>query len=614
MAEFYADVRDVKFVLFEQARIDKLFSYGRYQDLDRDTVEAMIDEAYKFAKNQMAPMNDASDREGAVYDPATSEVKVPQAFHDTWKLFRESGFVGISHSPEWGGMGMPYTLHLAMNDFFFGACLAFSLDTLLTTGAAHLVDAFGSDALKKTYLEKMYNGEWAGTMCLTESGAGSDVGALRTKARKEGDHYLIEGEKIFITFGEHDITPNIVHAVLARIEGAPAGTKGISLFLVPKYLVGADGSLGERNDVRASGVEHKMGIHASPTCTMQFGESGRCVGYLLGEENKGMRAMFQMMNEARISVGLQGAALANAAYQYALNYAKERIQSKDIMSRDEAGVPIVRHPDVRQMLMQQKAISEGTRALLLRTAFFYDAAEASDDPAERERYLGLVELLTPICKAYASDQGFRSTELSMQTMGGYGYLKEYPVEQYMRDTKIASIYEGTNGIQALDLVGRKLPAKGGANFQSLIGMMMEFGAEHAEHPILGNEMGLLGKAIEAIVDVTTHFAMTGQKDPTGPILDATPYLDLFGQLVVGWLLLEQGTIAWPAFEAICKDKGVDPADRKAVAALCAENDEARFYHDKMKVAQFWARRSLPLVPAKAAVVKSSDRSPLEAIF
>jgi alkylation response protein AidB-like acyl-CoA dehydrogenase len=612
MPDFIADLQDIKFALFEQAGVEKLFQTEKYKDLDRETVQSILNEAYKFAREVLAPLNAVGDAEGCKLDKATGKVTVPKAFKEIYDLYCKNGWLGLSANAAWGGQGMPYAIHLAVNDLFFGACLAFCLKALLGTGAAHLVESFGTDALKNTFLEKMYTGVWSGTMCLTESGAGSDVGACRTRARKDGDHYLIEGEKIFISWGEHDVTPNICHAVLARLEGAPEGTKGLSLFLVPKVRVHPDGSLGEPNDVVCSNIEHKMGIHVSPTCTLVFGGNGKCHGYLLGEENKGFRAMFQMMNEARISVGLQGAALANAAYQLALAYARERKQGKNMVTGKDT--MIIDHPDVRQMLLWQKAISEGCRALLLRTAIFEDLGSTSASAEDRERYHGLVEILTPICKAYAADQGFRSTELSVQTLGGYGYLKEYGVEQHLRDNKIASIYEGTNGIQALDLIGRKLPAKGGGDFKALVALMSELIGLHGKHPILAAEIGVLAQARDALVEASMYFATVGAKKPLLPVLNATPYLDLFGQVVVGWLLLEQAVIAWPKLEAILKARGVDAKDTIALQKLCGDDAEARFYDGKLKAAQFFAHRALAQSAAKAAVLKSGDETPLAISF
>ena len=614
MAEFTADVRDLKFVVFDQVGIQKLFAYPRFRELDRDTVDAVLDAAYELARSVMAPVNRPSDREGATYDKTTCKVLVPPSFHEVYRQYTEGGWVGLAHDPAWGGQGMPWTLQLAASDFFFAACMSFCLWSLLGSGAAHLVEVFGSVELKRTYLRKMYSGEWSGTMCLTEPGAGSDVGAARTKAKKLGDHFLIEGEKIFITYGDHDMTEQICHAVLARVEGAPPGTRGLSLFLVPKRRVLPDGSLGALNDVRCTGIEHKMGIHGSPTCTMVFGETGDCHGWLLGEEGKGMRAMFQMMNEARVNVGLQGTAAANAAYQYALAFAKERVQGKEVArARDDAapGATIVHHPDVRRMLMWQKAIAEGTRAMVVRSGFFNDVARFTDDPAERETYQGLADLMTPITKAYASDMGFRSIELSVQTLGGYGYISEYPVEQYLRDAKIASIYEGTNGIQALDLAGRKLGLQGGAPLKALLGMVTKVVETASTQPALAPDGDRLAEARDALADAAGYFARAGTTDPVAPVLEAAPFLEAAGQVVLGWLLLEQATIALPRLAEICARKGVKIDDAAALAALCEADADARFYDGKVKVAQFWARRSLPLVRTRVAMLKAGDRSALE---
>jgi alkylation response protein AidB-like acyl-CoA dehydrogenase len=457
----------------------------------------------------------------------------------------------------------------------------------------------------------MYRGIWGGTMCLTEAQAGSDVGASKTRARKEGDHYLIEGEKVFITFGEHDLAPNIVHAVLARVEGAPPGTKGLSLFAVPKHRVKDDGSLGEWNDVACSNIEHKLGIHGSPTCTMVFGANGSCWGWLLGEEGGGMRAMFQMMNEARISVGLQGAALANAAYQQALAYARERLQGTDLKAFKDPNapkVPIIRHPDVRMMLMRQKAYAEGSRALLIFAAYCADRERVAEDEKEAARWRNLTEILTPICKAYCSDMGFRVTEWALQTHGGYGYIREYPAEQYLRDAKIASIYEGTNGIQALDLVGRKLSMEGGAPLYALAGLFSSFIDKHKRHPLLRGELEAFTEARDVWGDVNAYFMASAlQKQLLVPLVNASGYLALAGDLLMAYLLLDQAVIATRKLEAL----GVNPGDAKAVATLTRENPEARYLDGKIKTARFFCAHELPQVRAKAAAIKSGDLSAMQ---
>ncbi|MBI5478539.1 MAG: acyl-CoA dehydrogenase [Deltaproteobacteria bacterium] len=616
MADFAADVRDIKFTLFEHLGADKVFAAERYESFSRDDVEMILDEAYKFAREVLAPINGPGDKEGVHFDKATFAVTLPKGFKDAYTKFCENGWLGLGMSQEFGGGGVPASFGLAANEFFLGANMSFYLTALLTVGASHLIESFGNEEQKKTYCEKMYTGKFSGTMCLTESGAGSDVGASKTKAKKEGDHYLIEGEKIFITAGDHDFTQQKVHLVLARTDGAPKGTKGLSLFVVPKYRVNTDGSLGEFNDVVCSNIEHKMGIHASPTCTLVFGGNGNCHGWILGNECDGMKQMFQMMNEARVTVGLQGTATANAAYQAALAYARERLQGSEILKMkdpDAPKVPIINHADVRQMLLWQKAIGEGTRALLYLCAYYEDMAAISTGK-DKEKYEGLSAILTPICKAYASDQGFRATELAVQTLGGYGYTQEYPCEQYLRDCKIASIYEGTNGIQALDLVGRKIGAKGGAHLMALAGEINGFVGKNKDHPTLAGDFKTLQAAVGALGDVSMFFAMNGMKDPMTPLLNATPYLAVFGDVVCGWLLLQQAVVAHTKLKDICAAKAVDAADGKAMARLCEEDDEARYCDGKVKTARFWSARVLALVPARVAVIKSGDKTPLEITF
>ncbi len=614
MADFVADIRDIKFVLFEQLDIDKLLSSERYGAFTRQDMEMILDEAYKFAKDALGPINSVLDSKGCTIKDG--KVTVPEEFHEPYKMFAEGGWQALAHNPEYGGQGAPSCMMTAACDLFFGANISFNLGALLTTGSAHLIEAFGSDELKATYCEKMYTGQWAGTMCLTEAQAGSDVGNCNTKAKKEGDHYLIEGEKIFITFGDHDLTENIVHAVLARVEGAPKGTGGLSLFAVPKYRVNDDGSVGEFNDVVCSGIEHKLGIHGTPTCTLVFGQDEKCHGYLLGEENKGIRAMFQMMNEARISVGLQGAAQANAAYQAAVTFSKERTQGSDIRNfkdPEAPKVPIIKHADVRMMLMRQKAYSEGMRSLLMFASYCEDRSHV--DPDEGEKYQGLLEILTPICKAYCSDMGFRVTEWALQCHGGYGYCKEYPAEQYLRDCKIASIYEGTNGIQAMDLVGRKMGMKNGAYLFGLIGMINEFIDAHKEHPVLKNQIAALAAARDEWGKVNGFFMESAMsKKLIIPLVNATTYLSMTGDLLMAYLLVDQARLACDKLPPLCKEADVDPTDGKAVAKLAQKLPDVRYFDGKIKTARFFCSYELPQVASKAAAIKSSDMSALHIVW
>jgi alkylation response protein AidB-like acyl-CoA dehydrogenase len=616
MADFVADIRDLKFVLFEQMDLDRLLSSEKYNNFTREDLEMILEEAYKFAREVLAPINAPLDRQGCTFKDG--KVTVPEILREPRRMFAENGWLALSMSPDFGGQGAPDCVSIAVNDLFFGACVSLCLGALLASGAAHLIEAFGTDELKQLYVEKMYTGTWAGTMCLTESQAGSDVGASTTRAVREGDHYLIEGEKIFITFGEHDLTENIIHAVLARIEGAPKGTKGLSLFVVPKYRVNADGSLGEFNDVACSGIEHKLGINATPTCSLVFGQNGKCQGWLLGEENQGMRAMFQMMNEARISVGLQGVSAANASYQYALSYCKERLQGPDIRNfkdPDALKAPIIKHPDVRMMLMRQKAYAEGMRAMLIFAAYCADRAHVEQDERSKARYQGIMEVMTPICKAYCSDMGFRVTEWALQCYGGYGYVKEYPAEQYLRDCKIASIYEGTNGIQAMDLVARKLSMNGGANLMALVGLINNFIDQHKEHPVLKEQVATLAGARDAWGAVNGFFmGAAAQKKLLVPLVNASGYLSLCGDLLVGYFLVDQAVLAWTKLQPLCQEAKVDPTDAKALTALARDHAEVRFLDGKIKTARFYCSYELPQVKAKAKSIQSGDMSALHMVW
>ena len=616
MAEFYVDLRDMKFTIFEQIGVERILGTEEYSDFDREDLEAMIELAAKFSKEVLFPLSQEGDKIGAQFHAEDNSVHMPSGYKEAFEQFCENNFLGMGYNPEYGGMGLPKLVVMACGDFFVGANTSFDLATMLTTEAAHLIETFGSDDLKNIYLEKMYTGEWTGTMCLTEPQAGTDVGAVKTKAIPQDDGtYLIEGQKIFITYGEHDMTENIVHAVLARIEGDPPGTKGISLFVVPKYLPNPDGTVGERNDVKCIGIEHKMGIHASPTATLAFGDEGKCKGWLIGERSKGMRQMFQMMNAARLAVGLQGAAAANAAYQTALNYAKERLQSPHytkMKDKTAPKVPIIEHPDIRRSLMLQKAYAEGLRSMMMHVGLYQDMARVAADEKDRERYEGLVEIMTPIAKAYGSDMGFRVTEWAVQTLGGYGYCSEYPAEQFLRDVKIASIYEGANGIQALDLVGRKITAKMGANLMTVMEMLNEFIAKHKDHACLAQAVERLAAARDALNDINMFFFQAGQGgDFLAVLLNATPYLELFGDVLTGYYLLDQAVIAHEKLLGIYEGKGVEPSKKRKVRKILAEDAEARFYDGKVKTARFFANYVLPLAQGKADAIKSGDKSAAE---
>jgi len=480
---------------------------------------------------------------------------------------------------------------------------------MLTRGAAHIIETVGEQWMKDTYCAKMYSGEWAGTMCLTEPQAGSDLAAVNTKAKRDGDSFLIEGTKIFISSGDHDFVQQKVHPVLARIEGAPAGVKGISLFMIPKYLPNADGTLGEFNDVNAVNIEHKMGIKSSPTCTLNFGENGKCRGWLLGKENNGIVYMFQMMNEARLEVGLQSLALAGAAYMHALAYAQERVQGASLKgSRDQGAKAstIISHPDIRRMLLSMKSQVEGIRALVYYTAKNIDLAHNVSDPAKKKYYDNLVQFLTPMVKAYSSDMGFRVTEDAIQVHGGYGFCQEYPVEQFCRDIKICSIYEGANGIQAMDLVARKMVIENGQLFKDSIGALSAIIAKHENNPVIGELAKKLGAARDVILKCTmTYVKCAKEKDMFYPLLTSIPFLRMVGDLVCGTLLLDQAALAL---------EKLGTANLEEARAKAQNDNDTRFYYDKVMSAKFFVNNHLPRISAGAETILSNDRSALDACF
>lgn len=533
-------------------------------------------------------------------------MQVPKGYKEAYKSFAENGFIGLDVPPTFGGQGFPVTVFLPVAEFMTGASVAFLMYPGLTRGAAHVIETFGSDALKKMYVSRMYSGQWAGTMCLTEPQAGSAVGDLKTVAIPQPDgSYKIKGGKIFISSGDHDLCENIIHLVLARIQGDQEGTtKTISLFVVPKIRVNPDGSLGHPNDVKTVNIEHKMGIRAQATCTLAFGDGDACIGYLVGEPRTGMKQMFQLMNEARLLTGMQGLAIAGSAYEHALRYAKERVQGQ--------GQTIIHYPDVRRMLMTQKCLVEGLRALLYHVAYYIDLAKHHPEAAQRERYQGFADLLTPMCKAYGSDMGFKVTELAMQTYGGYGYVSEYPVEQYMRDVKISSIYEGANGIQALDLLGRKLALKGGQVVQQFYAMADEFAQKNGDEPALKVEMEEFKKALDVVAQTAMSFMeMTGKGDFNYPMLSATPFLHMFSAVVVAYYLLDQAVIAHRKLNKLLQDRVDDPSQHKT---YIKDNEETAYLDGKIKTARFFIHQLLPQVRATAKSIESGDRSALEIVF
>jgi alkylation response protein AidB-like acyl-CoA dehydrogenase len=594
---YKANLRDLTFLLFEQFKLDELLGQPPYGNWGRDEVVAVLEEAYGWVQKHMGPYNAAGDDEGCRIE--NGQVRVPSAFRDIWKELFKSGWRTLAVDEKHGGQAGPFTLAMLVDEFMCGSNTSFNMYAALTQGAAEVIVTFGTPEQQVTYVPNMYNGKWGGTMCLTEPQAGSDVGSSTTTATRRPDgRYDIRGTKIFISGGDQDMSENIIHMVLARAPDAPPGTKGLSLFIVPK--IRPDGT---PNDVVVAGIEHKMGIRASATAQLVFGDNGGCIGELVGEaENRGMSQMFHLMNYARIGVGVQGLALASSAYLNALDYARERKQGSSIRQWKDATaprVPIIEHADVRRMLLDMKARVEGIRALAVKLTMHIDRAHAlekSGGPRDQVEYhQGQVDLLVPLLKAYGSDQAFSICATAIQVYGGAGYLHDWPVEQYCRDSKIFSIYEGTNHIQSMDLVGRKLMQRGGANVQAFGKDVAAFVAAHKEHPVLKDGVAVLGQAMEALTATGGKFmAWFG-----GGRMDMVPaaanrFLEMMSETVVGWLLLDQAVIA-----------------EAAAQKLAADHPDRAFYEGKRYAAQYFAFNVLPTVMSKAQMIAREDRSALD---
>jgi len=605
MPQVIADRRDIDFVLYEQFNIAELTQYEKFAEFNKKTFDLIVQEARNLAVKEILPTFAEGDREGVRLEDG--QVKVPACFHRAYKLFKEGEWTAMVADPELGGQGLPYGISQAASEYLVGANYAFTLYGVVGHAAGELVEVYGTAEQKRLFLKKMYSGEWSGTMQLTEPQAGSDVGALATAAVKNPDGtYSITGNKIFITAGDHDLTENIIHPVLARIEGAPRGTKGISLFLIPKIWVNQDGSLGEP----CTGLEEKMGIHGSSTCSMALGSQGKCRGLLLGEENKGMRAMFYMMNVARLAVGFIGFISGSAAYLYALNYARERLQGKDlesVMDADAPQVPIIRHPDVRRMLLWMKAHVEGMRSFIYLISSLIDRQTCSEDDAEREYSQGLIDLLTPVIKSYCSERGFEICVEAIQVYGGYGYTREYPVEQLLRDCKIASIYEGTNGIQAMDLLGRKLGMKGGAVFMNFLQEIQKVTGQAKKVKGLEPLANRVDEAVTRLGEIALHLGKTAlSPDFKVAFAYAKPFLDVMGDVCMAWMLLWRSTIAVPKLEKLAG--GLDPNARSAQAA---KSKDLAFYEGQLQSARYFINSLLPITMGKMNAIEAGDPAVVE---
>ncbi len=621
MAEIISDRRDIDFVLYEQLDTMDILSSDQFGELDRKTADMIIREARNIAVKEILPTYTVSDRQGVKFDKGV--VKVPECFRYVHQLLVEGEWGALTEDPVYGGQGLPHTIAQAALEYLIGANYTLMTYAILGHSAGKMVDIFGTPEQKKLFLKKMYTCEWGATMLLTEPEAGSDLGALTTCAKKNDDGtYSITGNKIFITNGEQNLTENIIHPVLARIEGASAGTKGISIFLVPKIWVNKDGSLGERNDIICTGVEEKMGIHASPTCSMSLGSKGKCRGLLLGKENQGMEIMFHMMNEVRLEVGTQAFTHASCSYLYALDYASKRLQGRaieELGNRDAPQVPIIRHPDVRRMLLKMKAFVEGMRSLTFFTAFCFDKIKCADSKKEKEHYKGLTEILTPLVKAYCSEKGFEVCVTGMQIFGGYGYTKEYPMEQLVRDCKICSIYEGSNGIQAMDFLGRKLTAKNGVLLEALILEIKKTVAmaEESEDMCKFGETDIslceMGEKLEQVVDKFYRTALDTVKAVRSSQFKsafavAHPLMDATGDIIMAWMLLWRAATAVHALAKIVKNGQLNEIIQK--------NKNTAFYHGKIMTAQFFITTMLPLtmgkldavLPRQNAAINIDDKS------
>jgi alkylation response protein AidB-like acyl-CoA dehydrogenase len=580
MATYIPPVKDQQFILHEVLNVSESDVPG-YDEIDRDFTQAVLDEAGKIAANVLQPLNKVGDEQGCVLENGV--VRTPEGFKEAWVQMAEGGWMGLDAHPDQGGQGMPHLLNTATGELFSSANMAFQMYVGLSHGAASALAVHGSDEQKATYLPKIYSGEWTGTMNLTEPHCGTDLGLIRTKAEPQDDgSYKITGQKIWISGGENDLAENIVHLVLAKIPDGPEGIKGISLFVVPKFLPNEDGSLGERNSLSCGGLEEKMGIHGNATCVMNYDGA---TGYLLGEAHKGMRAMFTMMNEARLGVGMQGLAQAEVAYQNALSYCKDRLQGRDVTGAknpDGPADPLIVHPDVRRALMDQKSFAEGARAFLLWGATMIDAAHRKGD-AEAD---GLVSLLTPVLKGFLTDEGYDMTVRAQQLYGGHGYIEEWGMSQFTRDARIAMIYEGANGVQALDLVGRKLAQDGGKHVMAFFALVKDFIAEHKGQDAAFDAEFLepLKEGSKALQAAGMFFMQEGMKNPNAALAGSNDFMHLFGHVCLGLMWAKMAVAAKAALEGGASDRA--------------------FYETKLATGRYYMARRLPAAQMHLARIQS----------
>jgi hypothetical protein len=596
MPQQVADRRDQDFVIWEQMQCEEILKNEKYQDFNRKTCDMILTEARALAIKELLPLMAEGDEQGVKLENGT--VKVPASFHRVFKLILEGEWNNLGVPEEMGGQGAPAFIGAAAAEYFLGSNWALYCYATMGNGTAHIIDLFGTPEQKEKYVKKLTSAEWGGTMLLTESEAGSDVGALTTTAiRNDDGTYSLSGSKIFITNGEHDLAENIINPVLARIEGDPPGTKGISLFLVPKYFVSDDGRLGDRNDIVCSGVEEKHGIHASATCSMTLGSKGNCIGYLLGEERQGMKIMFNMINHARMSTGLQGMSYASAAYLLAVNYARERIQGRDLENFADHGAPsvaIIRHPDVRRNLLWMKSYVDGMRSFFYFMTRSGSQALITDSKEEQERFEDLFSMLTPIVKDYMAVKGHEVCVQAIQVFGGAGYTRDYLVEQYARDCKITSIYEGTSGIQAMDLLARKIGMKKGLVFMNFMGEIQKTAARAKEFENLKDLADAVEKTVNRLGEIAMHIGkMAMSENFKVAFAHALPFLYSMGDTIMAWMLLWRAVVA--------SEKLAGKPKRKDVA----------FYEGQIKTAEFFIKTELPLTAGKMEAINGGCAAAIE---
>ena len=583
MSAYVAPLKDMRFLMHELAGLEAVAQLPGCEEATPETVDAILEEASKFASEVLDPLNYSGDQEGSKWRDGA--VTTPKGFPDAYRKYVEAGWGSLPVAAQWGGQGLPRLVATPVEEMWCSANMSFSLCPMLTQGALHALELCGADHLQKTFLPKMASGEWTGTMNLTEPQAGSDLALVRTRAEPQGDHFLVSGQKIFITYGEHDLAQNIVHLVLARTPTAPEGVKGISLFVVPKFMVNADGSLGKRNTATCASIEHKLGIHASPTAVLVF---DKAVGYMVGEEHRGLEYMFVMMNAARFAVGLEGVAIAERAFQRALAYAKERVQGRDLVAGGKA-VPIIRHPDVRRMLMLMKSQTEAMRALAYVTAAALDAAHLHPDKEARKRNQAFVDLIIPVVKGWCTETGIEVASLGVQVHGGMGFIEETGAAQHYRDARIATIYEGTTGIQANDLVGRKIAREAGATVKVLLAELRRFdddlGRSSSAHARALRVS--LAFAVESIAECVEFILAHAGKEPRVAFAGAVPFLKLMGITCGGWQMGRAMLVA--------------------EAKLAAQDGDAKFYTAKIATARFFGDHVLSQAKGlRDSVVNGSD--------